>query len=348
MQMNRKPEPHFASDYMEGAVPQIIQRLAATNYDRTPGYGLDPVCESAKRRIRAACRCEGARVEFLVGGTQTNALVISALLKQYQGVLCAETGHIAVHEAGAIEAGGHKVITLPAQNGKIDAAQVESYMELWLADETHEHTVMPGAVYVSQLTECGTLYTLAELEALRAACDKYGLLLYLDGARLAYALACRRNDVQLPDLARLCHAFYIGGTKCGALFGEALVTPDPDLIPHIFTIIKQRGALLAKGRMLGLQFDELFTDELYMRVGQSAVDCAEALRAGLREKGYNVLYDTPANMAFVALPDELIAKLSQSADFSVCEPLNPGWHAVRFVTSWATLPEEVDMLLALM
>lgn len=243
----------FACDYMEGAHPAIMQRLMGTNLVKTAGYGLDEYCDGAKEKIRSACGAPDAEVHFLVGGTQTNATVIDALLKSYQGVIAAETGHISTHEAGAIEFGGHKVMTLPHHNGKIDAAHVRTMLEDYYNDGNHDHMVMPGMVYVSHPTEYGTLYSRAELEEISNVCRKYHIPLYLDGARLAYALACPQNDITLKDLASLCDVFYIGGTKCGALFGEAVVIPRPGLIPHFFTIIKQHGALLAKGRLLGIQ-----------------------------------------------------------------------------------------------
>ena len=242
----------FASDYQEGAHPAILQRLVETNLEKTPGYGADEYSESARRKIRAACAAPEADVYFLVGGTQANATVIDALLRPYQGAIAAESGHINVHESGAIELGGHKVLSLAQENGKLTAQAVERCAQGYWQDDNREHMVMPGLVYLSQPTEYGTLYSLSELEAIRAVCDRYSLSLYLDGARLAYALACPENDVTLESLARLCDAFYIGGTKCGALFGEAVVFPQHERVPHFFTIVKQHGALLAKGRIAGL------------------------------------------------------------------------------------------------
>ena len=250
----------FTSDYMEGAHPLIMQRLMETNLEKTPGYGTDAYCEAAKAKIRSACHAPEAEIFFLVGGTQTNATVIDGLLQSYQGVIAAETGHIGVHEAGAIEFGGHKVLTLPHKNGKITAQQIEKLLCDYANDANRDHMVMPGMAYLSQPTEYGTLYSRAELTQISSVCRAHHILLYIDGARLAYALACPENDVSLADLAALCDAFYIGGTKCGALFGEAVVLPRPGLIPHFFTIIKQHGALLAKGRLLGIQFDTLFTE----------------------------------------------------------------------------------------
>ena len=281
----RRPRLRFASDYMEGTHPAILQRLSEINFHKLDGYGQDEISEDAREKIRRACGAEDAGVYFLVGGTQTNATVIDALLKPWQGVIAAETGHIAVHEAGAIEWGGHKVLTLPQRDGKIQAEAVHACLEAYRADENREHTVMPGMVYLSQPTEYGTLYSLAELEAISAVCRGAGIPLYADGARLCYALACPANDVTLPDLARLCDAFYIGGTKCGALLGEAVVFPKKETAPHFFTIVKQHGALLAKGWVAGIQFGTLFTDGLYLRIGKPAIEAADRIRAALREKG---------------------------------------------------------------
>ena len=266
----------FSCDYLEGAHPAILQRLCETNFAQTAGYGTDEYCESAREKIRAACGAPNAEIHFLVGGTQTNATVIDALLRSYEGVIAADTGHISVHEAGAIEFGGHKVLTLPQENGKITASQIRALLDRYEDDANRDHTVMPGMVYLSQPTEYGTLYSKKELAAISALCREKRLPLYIDGARLAYALACPENDVTLRDLAALCDIFYIGGTKCGALLGEAVVIPQPGLIPHFFTIIKQHGALLAKGRLLGIQFDTLFTDGLYERIGADAVRYADA------------------------------------------------------------------------
>ncbi len=341
-------ELSFASDYEEGAHPRILERLQQTNYDKTPGYGFDEICDSAREKIRAACACPQAEVHFLIGGTQTNATVLSALLASYEGAIAAETGHIATHEAGAVELGGHKVLALPHENGKITADQVRKLCEDYEADGSREHIVMPGAVYLSQPTEFGTLYTLAELERMREVCERFGLILYVDGARLAYALATPENDVSLADLARLCDVFYIGGTKCGALLGEALVAPDPWLLTHFFTVMKQRGAVLAKGRVLGIQFDELFEDGLYERIGEPAIQTARALRALFAERGYDVVFDSPTNQSFVVLDAATYERLAQHVRFNVWERLDDGRVIVRFVTSWATRQEELDRLAALL
>lgn len=339
---------HFASDYMEGAHPAVMQRLMETNMVKTPGYGTDEYCEAAKEKIRAACGAPDAEIYFLVGGTQTNATVIDALLQSYQGVIAAETGHISTHEAGAIEAGGHKVITLPHHNGKISAADVRATLENFFSDGNRDHMVMPGMVYISHPTEYGTLYSLDELKDLSAACREYSVPLYLDGARLAYALACPQNDVSLSDIAALCDVFYIGGTKCGALFGEAVVLPKPGLIPHFFTIIKQHGALLAKGRLLGLQFDALFTDGLYGRIGDPAIKAADMIRQALSGNGYELCFDSPTNQVFCVIEDDLLKKLEKRAEVSFWEKYDDEHTIIRFASSWAADMDDVNSLCELL
>lgn len=334
----------FSCDYMEGAHPTILQRLIETNFAQMPGYGADDYCESAREKIRAACGAPNAEVHFLVGGTQTNATVIDALLRSYQGVVAADTGHISVHEAGAIEFGGHKVLTLPHRNGKISAEQIASLLCVYEKDVNHDHTVMPGMVYLSQPTEYGTLYSREELSAISALCREKHLPLYVDGARLAYALACPENDVTLKDMAELCDIFYIGGTKCGALLGEAVVIPQPGLIPHFFTIIKQHGALLAKGRLLGLQFDTLFTDGLYQRIGEAALRAAEDIRTALRANGYQLCFASPTNQTFCLVDREQMEKLREYVDFSQWEVYDEMHTIIRFATSWATKDEDVCTL----
>ena len=335
---------YFSSDYMEGAHPSILQRLTETNLEHTPGYGLDSYCDSAKARIREACCAPDADVFFLVGGTQTNATVIDALLRGYQGVICAQTGHINVHEAGAIEFGGHKVLTLPHHDGKITAEQIGALLDDYINDANHEHMVMPGMVYISHPTEYGTLYTLEELTQISALCRLHQIPLYLDGARLAYALACPQNDLSLADLARLCDVFYIGGTKCGALFGEAVVIPKAGTIPHFFTTVKQHGALLAKGRMLGIQFDELFTDHLYERIGVPAINAADRIRQILSQKGYQLCFNSPTNQVFFVIEDTAMAELSRYVDFGFWEKYDEAHTIIRFATSWATQQEDVEAL----
>ena len=335
----------FASDYMEGAHPAILKRMLETNLEHTAGYGMDPYSESAREKIRAACRAPEADVFFLVGGTQTNATVIDALLRPWQGVVAAETGHIATHEAGAIEFGGHKVLTLPQREGKLSAADVAGCVDAWRRDDNREHTVMPGMVYISQPTEYGTLYSLSELEALSAVCREAGIPLYLDGARLAYALATPSNDAALPDVARLCDAFYIGGTKCGALLGEAVVFPRQGAAPHFFTLVKQHGALLAKGRVAGIQFDTLFTDGLYDAIGQSAIAAADRIRRALDEKGYAQAIPSPTNQIFVVLSPEKAKALSRRVEIGFWENLGDGRVVMRLATSWATTDGDVDGLI---
>ncbi len=335
----------FTSDYMEGAHPKILERLLETNYEKTPGYGTDCYCESAREKIRKACDAPKADVFFLSGGTQTNAMIVKYLLRPYQGVIAAKTGHIEGHEAGAIEHGGHKVLCVPEYNGKLTAADVAELVKKYQTDDNRDHMLMPGMVYISQPTESGTLYTLQELEAISKVCRENGLYLYADGARLAYALACPSNDVTLQDLARLCDVFYIGGTKCGALLGEAVVIPQAGLIPHFFTLMKQHGALMAKGRVLGIQFDVLFTDDLYFELGRTAVGYADAIRQKLQEKGLKLCYGSPTNQVFVCLTDAMRAKLESRVNVSFWEKLDDTHTIVRLATSWATSAEDVEALL---
>ena len=334
----------FASDYMEGAHPAVMKRLMETNLLKTPGYGTDDFSESAREKIRRACQVPEADVFFLVGGTQANATVIDAILSSYQGVVAADSGHISLHEAGAIETGGHKVLTLPGHCGKIKAEELKEMLAVYWADENREHMVMPGMVYISQPTEYGTLYSLEELSAISKICREYKIPLYLDGARMAYGLACPDNDVFLPDIARLCDAFYIGGTKCGALFGEAVVFPQKDYIPHIFSIIKQHGALLAKGRIAGIQFDTLFDGDLYRRMGKNAIIMADRIRKTLQEKQYEMVFGSPTNQIFIKLSEEDYQKLSSSVEMSFWEKTEDGRIIVRLATSWATTEDETERL----
>ncbi len=337
---------HFESDYLEGAHPAVLARLAETNLEKTEGYGTDKYCASAREKIKLACDCPQAEVHFLVGGTQTNATVIRALLRPYEGVIAANSGHISVHEAGAIEAGGHKVLTLPHQDGKLMPQTVAQYLETFYRDGNHEHMVFPGMVYISHPTEYGTLYTKEELTELHALCRMYDIPLYLDGARLAYALASKQTDVTLADIAKLCDIFYIGGTKCGALFGEAVVIPTPQRIPHFFTIIKQQGALLAKGRLLGVQFEALFQDGLYEKIGAHAIEMAELLKEGLHRKGYTFYLKSPTNQQFLTLENSRLEKLSEQVCYSFWESADENHTIIRLATSWATRKEDVEALLA--
>ncbi len=344
--MKEQKKLSFTSDYMEGAHPLILRKLAETNLEKTAGYGLDEYSESARKKIRAACGTPEADVFFLAGGTQTNAVMISALLRPWQGVISAGSGHISVHEAGAIEYGGHKVLALPHHDGKITAEAVRDCLETYLQDANRDHMVMPGMVYLSHPTEYGTLYSLAELRAISEVCRRYQIPLYLDGARLAYALACPENDITLPDLGMLCDAFYIGGTKCGALFGEAVVIPDRRAVPHLFTMIKQHGALLAKGRITGIQFDVLFTDSLYLQIGRPAIEAAARIREALAAKGYDLTPPSPTNQLFLRLDKAQAAALSEKVEMSFIEQTDDGRVIMRIVTSWATTPEEADCLIA--
>ncbi len=338
----------FASDYQEGTHPDILKRLCETNMESTAGYGLDSYSESARNKIRQACQCPGADIHFLIGGTQANATVIDSLLPSYQGVIAADSGHVSVHEAGAIELTRHKVLSIPGRQGKLSPQQLEEYCATFLQDGNHDHMVAPGMVYLSQPTEYGTLYSLAELTAIREICDSYGLKLYIDGARLAYALACKKNDVTLPDLARLCDVFYIGGTKCGLLFGEAVVIPKPELIPHFFTLVKQHGALLAKGRIAGVQFDTLFTDDLYGHIGTTALEAADRLRSALKEKGYTLSFDSPTNQVFITIENERLDRLAPYVEYSYWEKYDRDHTIIRFATSWATRTEDVEKLIAIL
>ena len=334
----------FESDYLEGALPEVMQALCDTNYAQTPGYGEDEYCREAADMIRAKCSAPDADVHFLVGGTQANMIVITAALRPHQAAIAAETGHIAVHETGSIEAAGHKVITLKSGDGKITAAQVRSCVEAHWNDSTHEHMAQPALVYISQPTENGTVYSLAELEALSAVCREKGLLFYVDGARLGTALVS--SDMALPDLARLTDAFYIGGTKLGALFGEAVVITNRAIARDFRYIVKQRGGMFAKGRLLGVQFGALMHDGLYERTAKREVDLAMKLRAAFEAKGWPLCYDSPTNQQFPIVPDAALEKLAEKYSFSHWGKIDEGHTAVRFCTSWATRPEDVDALIS--
>ena len=285
---------------------------------------------------------------FLVGGTQTNATVIDALLQSYQGVIAADTGHVSMHEAGAIEHSGHKVLTLPHELGKLSAEEIRAYLKTFWSDENHEHMVMPGMVYISQPTEYGTLYSKKELEDISSVCREYQIPLYVDGARLAYALASPANDVSLQDLAGLCDVFYIGGTKCGALFGEAVVIPKAGQIPHFFTIIKQHGALLAKGRILGIQFDVLFTDHLYEQIGKTAVALAAKIQDTIKAAGIPLYLESPTNQVFCIMENSRLEALGNEVEYSFWEKANETHTVIRFATSWATQEENVEKLCELL
>lgn len=339
---------YFDSDYLEGAHPAILAKLTETNLEQTPGYGNDKYCENARAKIKAACNCPQAQVYFISGGTQTNATVIDTLLASYQGVIAAQTGHIAAHEAGAVEFCGHKVITLPEHNGKLNAVDVENYLETFYADESWEHMVIPGAVYISHPTEWGTLYTKQELQKLSEVCHKYDIPLFLDGARLGYGLTSDDTDVTLHDIAQLCDVFYIGGTKVGALLGEAVVITKPNLIPHFFTSIKQHGALLAKGRVLGIQFDVLFTDDLYLKIARNAIDKANKMKEIFKAKQYRFYLETPTNQQFIIMENSKMQELRQKISFSFWAKYDENHTIARFATSWATTDEAIEELASIL
>lgn len=334
----------FESDYNNGCHEAILNRLSATNNERATGYGLDDFCNAARDKVRQACGAPDADVFFLVGGTQTNATVIDAMLSGYQGVLSVETGHINVHESGAIEFGGHKVLALPCHDGKMDADELRRWLEAFYADIAYEHMVFPGMVYITFSTEMGTIYSRDELQAISDVCKQYKLPLFIDGARLGYGLMAEGCDVTMQQLAALCDVFYIGGTKCGALCGEAVVFPHGNAPAHFFTIVKQHGALLAKGRLLGIQFDVLMEDGLYFKIARHAVEQAMRLRDAFVAKGYDMYSNSPTNQQFVLLDKETIARLEKDFVFEQWFPVGDKMNC-RFVTSWATRPEDVDALI---
>ena len=335
---------YFNNDYAEGCHQSILDALVKTNMEQTLGYSEDSYCAAAREKIRKACGNDKLAVHFLVGGTQTNLTVIDAALRPHQGALCASSGHIHVHETGAVEATGHKVLTLPSTDGKITARQVEQAVLAHRADGAFEHIVQPKLVYISNPTELGTLYTKQELEELSAVCQKLGLYLFLDGARLGYGLMAKGNDLTMADIARLCDVFYIGGTKVGALFGEAVVIRNPALAEDFRYIIKQHGGMLAKGRLLGIQFDTLFTDDLYYKISAHADAMADRLRDTLAEIGAPLLVPGTTNQVFAILPDTLLEELAKTVPFSEQERVSDTHRAVRFCTSWATKAENVDTL----
>lgn len=335
----------FLCDYCEGAAPEILKRLEETNFCQTVGYGEDEFCAAARARIAARIGRDDLDIHFLVGGTQTNATAIASMLKPYQGVVCADCGHINVHETGAIEHSGHKVLPLSSVRSKITAEQIDECYESHFGDGNHEHIVQPGMVYLSFPTELGMLYSKAELQAIKAVCAKWNTPLYIDGARLGYGLASPCCDVRLEDMPDLCDAFYIGGTKQGALFGEALVIVNPELRKDFRYYIKQNGGMLAKGRLLGLQFDTLFTDDLYFKLSESAVQKAFRIRDAFKAAGFEMLVESPTNQQFVILTPEVEAKLSEDFGYEFWQKASNGLPAVRFCTSWATTDANVDKLI---
>lgn len=335
----------FQSDYMEGAHPSIIKKLSETNLFHTVGYGSDEFSEEARALIRKACGAPNAEVQFLVGGTQTNAVVIDCILKKWQGVIAADSGHVAVHEAGAIEFTGHKVLPIKGEDGKLTAVAVDSYISDFYKDANWTHMVEPGMVYISQPTELGTMYSKKELSELSEVCRRRNVPLFVDGARLAYALGSDENDILLEDLARLADVFYIGGTKCGALFGEAVVLPKPELIPHFITQIKQHGALLAKGRISGIQFAELFKNSLYLELGKTADAFAQKIQDALVRAGYRLFFRSPTNQVFFIIENEKLKSLGEKVLYGFLEKYDETRTVIRFCTSWATTQSDVDALL---
>ena len=334
----------FESDYITGAHPEVLKRLMETNLESLPGYGTDRYCESAKEKIRRAIGMENAEIEFLVGGTQTNAAVISTMLSDNEGVIAAGTGHVSVHEAGAVEYTGHKVLELPQENGRISPDTLRRYLKDFYEDDNHEHMVFPGMVYISYPTEYGTLYTKEELEAISAICRRYEMTLYLDGARLGYGLMSRSADMTLTDIASLCDVFYIGGTKAGALCGEAVVFTKGNRPKHFMTSIKKRGALLAKGRLLGVQFDALFTDDLYFRIGRHAVDMAERMKKIFADHGVGFYIESDTNQQFVILENSMISRLRENIKFEFWSKYDEEHTVVRFVTGWSTTEADLQAL----
>ena len=338
----------FESDYIQGADPRILEALVKTNLEALPGYGEDKYCDSAKEKIIAACENKDAEVHFLVGGTQTNQIIIASMLRLYEGVVAADTGHINVHEAGAIEYTGHKVLPLPNYSGKISADDLGRFLCDFYADANHSHAVFPGMVYISHPTEYGTLYTKSELEAISGICNQYNIPLFMDGARLGYGLMSSDTDVTFADIARLCDVFYIGGTKVGALCGEAVVFTKKNTPKNFISTIKQHGALLAKGRLLGIQFDTLFTDDLYFKISRHAIEAADKMREIFTKKGYKFFLETSTNQIFIVLENSKMQELSKSVRFGFWEKADNTHTVVRFATSWATSEQDLKALEALL
>lgn len=336
---------YFTSDYTEGAHERILNKLAETNMVQSAGYGEDEYCAQAREKLKEICKAPEADVHFLVGGTQTNTTVISASLRTHQGVIAAECGHISVHETGAIEACGHKVLTVPSRDGKITAEQVLDLYREHINDDSFEHTVQPKMVYISNSTEFGLIYHKKELEALHHTCRQCGLYLYMDGARMGYALEAEDNDITLADIARYCDVFYIGGTKCGALFGEAVVITNPDLKQDFRYVIKQKGGMLAKGRLLGIQFMELFRDDLYWDLSCRADKLAMELKEGFLAKGFKLYVDSTTNQQFPVIPNEILNKIQEKYACTYSGAYDSQSSVVRFCTSWATKEEAVKQFL---
>ena len=337
---------YFTSDYVNGAAPEVLNHLLETNSKNLTGYGSDDYCEIAISKIKKACNKPDADVYFLTGGTQTNQIVISTVLKPFEGVIAAKTGHVSGHEAGAIEFSGHKVLQISHKDGKLSDNSIENLIKDFYNDRNHEHMVFPGMVYISLPTEYGTLYSKNELQNIYQICQKYNIFLYIDGARLGYALASPQNDLSLSDIANLCDAFYIGGTKVGALCGEALIfTKNRFETPaHFITQIKQHGALLAKGRLLGVQFDALFTDNLYYKIGEHGILMAEKLKSIFKTKGFRFYLESPTNQQFIILENSKMEELSKTIAFSFWEKYDENHTVVRFATSWSTTQQDLEEL----
>ena len=347
MVMNKAEKMYqFQCDYNEGAHQRIMERLMETNLEQTVGYGEDHYCAQARETIKKTIGRDDVDVHFLVGGTQANATVISSVLRPYQGVISATTGHINVHETGAIEHGGHKVLALNCENGLLSAESIRKAMEEHLAEDGPEHTVQPGMVYISFSSEVGTVYSLKQLKEISEVCKEYGLILFIDGARMGYGLASEGCDVTLKDIADLSDVFYIGGTKQGALFGEAVVIVNDLLKKDFRYCIKQNGGMLAKGRLLGIQFHTLFEDGLYFETSENAVRQALKIRDAFAANGYDFLVKSPSNQQFPILPNEVMERLSKQFKFSVWKKVDQSHTAVRFCTSWATTEEAVNALIS--
>lgn len=339
---------YFGNDYLKGMHEKVLQAIINTNDEALTGYGSDKYTESAKNKIREVCKKENADVYFLVGGTQTNAIVINSMLKQYEGVIAVNTGHISTHEAGAIEFTGHKVLEIEQDKGKMKVEKLKEYLETYHNDENNEHMVFPAMVYISHPTEYGTLYTKQELQEISNICKNYDIPLFLDGARLGYGIMSNETDVDLPYIAEVCDVFYIGGTKVGAMFGEAVIFPKGNAPKRFISIIKQQGGLLAKGRFLGIQFDTLFTNNLYFEISKNAIEMAELLKNGLEQKNYRFYLKSPTNQQFIIIENEKMKKLGEKVNFSFWEKFDENHSVIRFATSWATTKEDVEKLMELL
>lgn len=339
---------YFKNDYSEGACKQVLDALVKSNYEKLSNYGSDSYTESAKNKLRKIINCPDADIYFLVGGTQTNKTVIDSILKKYEGVIAADTGHISLHEAGAIESTGHKVITLKGYEGKVSSFELKNYLSAFYSDDNREHMVFPGMLYISHPTEYGTLYTKDELKTLSEICKEYSIPVYLDGARLGYGLAAYDTDVTMTDIAQLCDVFYVGGTKVGALCGEAVVFTKNNTPPHFMTVVKQNGALLAKSRLVGVQFDALFTDDVYMKISENAIIQSEKLRKAFKEKEYKFYLESGTNQIFIILENSLLTKLQEKVFVDIWERFDEDRTVVRFATSWATTDEDVTELISIL